>query len=356
MRQIAESILNIFQNSGKKHLLVTGSKGSGKTTFVNELEMHFSNGNKLPGIVTYLVSNSCVMLREKRTDKKVCIGEMKHTMIPVEEGFLTLGVDALERAKLQNEEWILIDELGFLESNNEEFKKAVREVFSEKRVLAVVRKQELPFLNELREREDVMVVDMDDYHRKIGCVIMASGLGIRFGSNKLMADFKGKPLVQHILDTTQDVFEKRVVVTRSKEVEALCKEQNIDVIFHTYPNRNDTVRLGTTHMSDMDACVFCPSDQPLLGKRTLQKMRNAFSFENLQIIRLAFGETPGTPILFANKYFEELKMLPEKKGGGYIVRKYPDEVSLVFAQSAKELYDIDTKEDLTKLEEMNADD
>ena len=71
---------------------------------------------------------------------------------------------------------------------------------------------------------------------------------------------------------------------------------------------------------------------------------------------MAFGETPGTPILFANKYFEELKILPEKKGGGYIVRKYPDEVSLVFAQSAKELYDIDTKEDLTKLEEMNADD
>ena len=31
---------------------------------------------------------------------------------------------------------------------------------------------------------------------KLGCVIMATGLGKRFGSNKLMADFCGKPMIQ----------------------------------------------------------------------------------------------------------------------------------------------------------------
>ena len=106
----------------------------------------------------------------------------------------------------------------------------------------------------------------------------------------------------------------------------------------------------------MDGCVFCPSDQPLLNKRSLKKLRNAFSFEDLQIIRLAYGEEQGTPILFANKYFEELKQLPEKKGGGFIVKKYPDEVSLVFAKSALELYDIDTREDMLKLEELSSND
>ena len=29
----------------------------------------------------------------------------------------------------------------------------------------------------------------------LGCVIMASGLGTRFGGNKLMADFDGQPLI-----------------------------------------------------------------------------------------------------------------------------------------------------------------
>ena len=31
---------------------------------------------------------------------------------------------------------------------------------------------------------------------KLGCVIMASGLGKRFGGNKLMEDFHGKPMIQ----------------------------------------------------------------------------------------------------------------------------------------------------------------
>lgn len=356
MRQITEFILNTFQNSEKKHLIITGSKGSGKTTLIKELEAYFSENKCLPGIVSYLVPNQYVILQEKGTDKKVCIGEMKNTMIPVEEGFLTLGVDALHRAKHAKEEWTLIDEIGFLESNNEIFKESVRELFSEKRVLAIVRKQDLPFLNELREREDAFVIDMDEYHKKVGCVIMASGLGVRFGSNKLMAEFKGLPLIEHILNTAEGVFEKLVVVTRSRDVETLCKRKSIDVIFHEYPNRNDTVRLGTTYMKEMEACVFCPSDQPLLNKRTLQKMRNAFSFEELEIIRLAYGEEQGTPILFAQKYFEELKHLPEKKGGGFIVRKYLEDVSLVFAKSPQELYDIDTKEDLIKLEELSAND
>ncbi len=43
------------------------------------------------------------------------------------------------------------------------------------------------------------------------------------------------------------------------------------------------------------------------------------------------------------------------KGGGFIVKK-PEDVSLVFAKSALELYDIDTREDLTKLKEMSEND
>ena len=57
---------------------------------------------------------------------------------------------------------------------------------------------------------------------------MASGLGKRFGSNKLMADFNGKPMVYRILSATDDaLFAARIVVTRSGEVEAFCRERKI---------------------------------------------------------------------------------------------------------------------------------
>ena len=34
----------------------------------------------------------------------------------------------------------------------------------------------------------------------VGCVIMASGRAVRFGSNKLLADFGGAPLIAQALD------------------------------------------------------------------------------------------------------------------------------------------------------------
>lgn len=123
------------------------------------------------------------------------------------------------------------------------FQEAVRILFSKKRVIAVTRKQEIPFLQELRGQEDAFVVDVDELHKKVGCVIIASGLGIRFGENKLLAKFKNKMLIEHILECTKDLFAKRVVVTRTKEVQAFCEQNNISVIYHEYPYRSDVVRL-----------------------------------------------------------------------------------------------------------------
>jgi molybdenum cofactor cytidylyltransferase len=41
--------------------------------------------------------------------------------------------------------WVSIDEIGFLEETCEPIKNAIRDLFDHKRVVAVVRKQDLPF-------------------------------------------------------------------------------------------------------------------------------------------------------------------------------------------------------------------
>ncbi len=43
---------------------------------------------------------------------------------------------------------------------------------------------------------------MSETSHPIGCVIMASGLARRFGSNKLLADFGGRPLLCRALEVT----------------------------------------------------------------------------------------------------------------------------------------------------------
>ena len=55
---------------------------------------------------------------------------------------------------------------------------------------------------------------MSETSRPIGCVIMASGLARRFGSNKLLADFGGRPLLCRALDATDTPqLACRIVVT-----------------------------------------------------------------------------------------------------------------------------------------------
>ena len=60
----------------------------------------------------------------------------------------------------------------------------------------------------------------------VGCVIMASGRAVRFGSNKLLADFGGAPLIARALDVTETpALVSRVVVTRSPEVAELASRR-----------------------------------------------------------------------------------------------------------------------------------
>ena len=113
---------------------------------------------------------------------------------------------------------------------------------------------------------------------RVACIIMASGLGKRFGSNKLMASFHGTPLIHSVLNVTGSVplFADRLVVTRSREVHDYCQSLGIPVLIHTLPNRNEALCLGLTHMlkrhPDLSGCLFALGDQPLLRPRTLERI------------------------------------------------------------------------------------
>lgn len=187
------------------------------------------------------------------------------------------------------------------------------------------------------------------YFPQVGCVIMASGLGKRFGGNKLMADFHGKPMIQRALDATEGLFSGRVVVTRHESVAALCREQNVDVVLHGLPHRSDTVRLGLEALGDLDACMFLPGDQPLLRRETVAKILQSRQEYPNSIIRPIYEDTEGSPVLFPAWAFPELKNLPEGKGGGVVIRNHPHDVIRVSVSDPFELADADTPETLELL-------
>ena len=66
----------------------------------------------------------------------------------------------------------------------------------------------------------------------VGAVIMASGLARRFGSNKLLADFGGEPMLCRVLRATEGIS-PRIVVTRSEDVHRLCVSLGVPVLLET---------------------------------------------------------------------------------------------------------------------------
>lgn len=234
----------------------------------------------------------------------------------------------------------------------------------------------------------------------IACILMASGQGKRFGGNKLLADFHGKPLFAQMLSTTDlpELFTTRLIVTIHPQIQDLCLSyQQTDsvitepaknhataakndtcnfslpfsnnslclrhnetahlptrILLHNEPNRNDAIHLAMEQLLPLhpDGCMFCPGDQPLLSPKSLRSLVHAFQKEPDFIWRLSFDGRPGSPVIFPSRFFPELMTLPEKKGGSFVIQKYPELVRTVSAQDAVELMDVDTQEDLKYLNKI----
>lgn len=298
-------------------------------------------------------------LRENGQEKSVPIGRFdgslsgkENRMVPRPEGFQSLGIPALARCRQAESPWITIDEIGYLETQCPDYQNAILRLMAEKHLAAVVRKQSLPFLDDLLSREDVFLLDLDAPFGNLGCVILASGLGTRFGSNKLMADFQGAPLILRAINATEGIFSHRVVVTRHRDVAAVCREQGIKTVLHDLPRRRDTIRLGLLALPPVSGCLFCPGDQPLLRRETVEAL--AFSFVNAPTFlwRPSFQGSPGAPVLFPRQVFPELMSLPEGMGGGYVAKSHPHLVKTLPVSDEAELWDVDTPEDLCRMEKI----
>lgn len=187
------------------------------------------------------------------------------------------------------------------------------------------------------------------YFPIVGCVIMASGMSKRFGSNKLLEDFQGMPMILRALKVTEGLCARRVVVTRHQEIAQICREQGADVVLHDLPHRSDTVRLGLEALGDIDSCIFMPGDQPLLGRKTLGDLIQCWDTDRENIVRPVCGEIPGAPVLFPKWSFTELMNLPEGKGGNYVVKSHPERVVSIDVPNPYELMDADTPETLEQL-------
>ena len=177
---------------------------------------------------------------------------------------------------------------------------------------------------------------------RLGCVIMASGEGKRFGSNKMLADIAGEPLIRRTIESVPAGFDV-VVSTRWPEVADICSDVRCACVLHDGALRSQSVRAGLSWGKGRGwmGCLFLPGDQPLVSRESFLALRRAFEESGCEVpVRLALNGEPASPVLFPVRLFAGLMRLEGKDGGGTLLRDR-DDVALVEAR-AYELWDVDT--------------
>ena len=397
----ALAVITFFKMSEKKHLFITGDRGSGKSYLLNSILNQTKDATYMSDFFNfnYLLSRRTdtpeVVIKSNLIDdgKEYVIGRPRtltpvspkkgNNMTSVEDGFINCACPAIMKHLMTSDDSVfVIDELGYLESSCIPFQENIKSLLDNSRVLAVIRKQSTEFLDSIKSRSDVLLIDIDNIFDSISCIIMASGMSKRFGTNKLLATFNNNTLFENAINISRFVsFGKTLAVTRHEELVHICEREHIHCLKHNMPYRNDMVHLGVSHIlkethRHKSCCtqgiLFLPSDQPLITKTSLQLLcllfiyynnsyfacnstdkssnaNNNYFNNNSKICRLAFNGTPGAPVIFPASYYDELMNLPQGKGGGFIAKKHPAQVVLVPAQDEYELYDIDTPDDLIRL-------
>ena len=107
-------------------------------------------------------------MRKLGTSGQVQIGKFnpdstspENRMTPIIENFDGYGAAVLDSLINDASEWITIDEIGYLEGTSRFFINKLNELFERKRVMAVVRKQDIKHINEIISREDTLAIDLD---------------------------------------------------------------------------------------------------------------------------------------------------------------------------------------------------
>ena len=191
--------------------------------------------------------------------------------------------------------------------------------------------------------------------RDIGCVVMASGLSARYGKNKLLEDLGGRPVVLCAVDSLRTAGFAPLVVTRSDAVATLMDREGVACIRHDGPLKSDTMHVGIKALPpDAAGLLFMPGDQPLARSDSLRRLAAQFLDSPDRAVRLGWGDTPGSPVIFPAACRDALLAYTGDRGGMDVLRSQRIPCDTVQAAHPWELWDVDTPEAMARIRKVFA--
>lgn len=191
---------------------------------------------------------------------------------------------------------------------------------------------------------------MSDY--RFAAILLAAGCSRRFeGENKLLEDFRGKPLLSHACAMMLALpVAQRVLVTGADAADTatLVLDPRIDIVFN--PRFEDgmasSIAAGVAALrANVDAVLIMLGDMPRVRLEDAARLLSAFDPPAGKTIAVPiFAGRRGNPVLFGREHFQALKTLKGDRGARSVVER-AGAVADVPAEHEGVLFDCDTRAD-----------
>ena len=192
----------------------------------------------------------------------------------------------------------------------------------------------------------------------IRIAVLAAGESRRFGAQKLLATWRGQPLLSFALAAAQRACPGGVLLVTGSDaeaIEALGEKHAIAIV----RNPEFAEGIGTSIAvaaracsPDVDALLIALADQPLVSADHLQAIVAAWDRASQSIVATAFAGALGPPVLFGRAHFATLSALGGDRGARHLLHEHRD--SVVTVEFPPAAIDVDTSEDLASLDQADS--
>ena len=189
----------------------------------------------------------------------------------------------------------------------------------------------------------------------VSAIVLAAGAGSRFGGGKLLAEFEGRPLIEHALSMLGDAPVDETVVVVGGDAERLrevCEPYQVRIVENPdwVEGQSTSVRAGLRAMSSVTrAAAVLLADQPLVGTGAVERLVEAFE-RGAKVAVAVYGGHRRNPVLFAREVWPLLlEELSGDEGARAVLRAHPELVTEVACDGVGDPVDVDTREDLFRL-------
>ncbi len=195
---------------------------------------------------------------------------------------------------------------------------------------------------------------------RIGAVVLAAGLSSRMGVQKLLLPWKGKTVIETVVDTLMLSKIAEIVVVTGRDAEQIAstlKSKPVQIIYNPdFADGNMVTSLCTglnALQNRVDAILMVLADQPQILETTVKLLVDEWNQNPVSLCIPSYQMHRGHPWVIPARLWGNLTTLDSHQTLRDFIRINEHEIQYVVVETATILADLDTPEDYAKQKSMN---